>query len=223
MPPSEYAEKQALDILDVMENLTMAAASSVTAARHASNFDASKAGAELVETGKYALNAQKEALDLEMKTVARTPRVAAYAAKEATSRVEDYMPFGSYRGLGEVEEPLDDKLERYGSASVSFGKGAVSKLFEGTAIKQKFGENPLLYTTILGAVLLLGTPFIGPTFAKTFGQSAVPTTKAIIKLPGAAIEGLVESGKGVADALVPSKKSTKPRTAAARRRASRKR
>ena len=223
MPPSEYAEKQALDILDVMENLTMAAASSVTAARHASNFDASKAGAELVETGKYALNAQKEALDLEMKTVARTPRVAAYAAQEATSRVEDYMPFGSYRGLGEVEESLDDKLERYGSASVSFGKGAASKLFEGTAIQQKFSENPLLYGSILGALLLLGTPFIGPTFAKTVGQSGAPLVKGLVKVPGAVVEGVVESGKGVANALVPLKRDTKPRTAAARRRASRKR
>ena len=224
MPPAEYAEKQALDVLDVIENLTMAAASSVAAARHASNFDAAKAGAELVDTAGYALNAQKEALDLELKTVARTPRLTAYAAQSAANRVEDYMPFAGYRGLGEVEEPLDDKLERYGSSTVAFGKGAMGKLFEGTTIKEKFNENPMLYASIAGVVVLLGTPFIGPTFAKTVGQSGAPLVKGLVKVPGAVLEGVIESSKGIGNALVPaSKKQKKPRTAAARRRASRKR
>jgi len=99
----------------------------------------------------------------------------------------------------------------------------MGKLFEGTTIKEKFDENPMLYASIAGAVLLLGTPFIGPTFAKTVGQSGPPLAKAAVKLPGAVLEGVVESGKGVANLLVPAKKDTKPRTAAARRRASRKR
>jgi len=237
MPPAEYAEKQALDVLDVLENLTMAAASGVAAARHASNFDAAKAEAELVDTAGYALNAQKEALDLGLKTVARTPRLTAYAAQSAANRVEDYMPFAGYRGLGDslpgpvtlpgsTEEPFEDKTYRWGRGGAAFGKGALSKLFEGTVIKDKFNERPLFYSVVAGTLVLMGTG-LGGGLIKTASQAVKASpevAESLTEVPGAAVSGLVSSSRRIGNALVPVKKNKKKtRATATRRRASRKR
>jgi hypothetical protein len=123
-------------------------------------------------------------------------------------------------GLGEISA---DDIEGYGEKTAAFGKGVVKRLLPESLI-DAYDKNPVLYSAVLGGFVLFGIPVIGPTIARTIGQSGSQVIKTVAQAPGAIISGSVEGGKMAASSIVGNRKSKKKKasrgSSAARRRRS---
>ena len=150
-------------------------------------------------------------------TAANIARNAALATGQHTGKAvmgagEDLVDWGagvlgspprSIAGFGSVSPGLGasaDKIENWGEKTAAFGKGFVGRLLPDSLVAQ-YDKNPIAWSVGLGGLILLGIPFIGPTIAKTVGQSAPQVAKAIAQTPMAALSGVVAGSKQLGDSV----------------------
>jgi len=192
------------------------------------NGDLSKARKRFANVDDYLLDANPD--DDSVITISanmvRNSGVA--SAQSAVSVVDDLIGdlAGGPRysvsngGLGEISA---DDIEGYGEKTAAFGKGVVKRLLPESLI-DAYDKNPVLYSAVLGGFVLFGIPVIGPTIARTIGQSGSQVIKTVAQAPGAIISGSVEGGKMAASSIVGNRKSKKKKasrgSSAARRRRS---
>jgi hypothetical protein len=135
-----------------------------------------------------------------------------HTGKAVMDKGEDLVDWGagvlgspprSIAGFGSVSPGLGasaDDIERWGDKTAAFGKGFIGRLLPDSLVAQ-YAKNPMAWSVGLGALLLLGIPFIGPTIAKTVGQSAPQVAKAIAQTPMAALSGVVAGSKQLGDSV----------------------
>ena len=135
-----------------------------------------------------------------------------HTGKSVMDKGEDLVDWGagvigsqprSIAGFGSVSPGLGasaDDIERWGDKTAAFGKGFIGRLLPDSLVAQ-YAKNPMAWSVGLGALLLLGIPFIGPTIAKTVGQSAPQVAKAIAQTPMAALSGVVAGSKQLGDSV----------------------
>ena len=195
---------------------------------HVGNGDLSKARKSFGNVDDYLLDANPND-DSVLTISANMVRNAGVAsAQGTTSAIDDLIDdlsggpryTVSSRGLGEISA---DDIEGYGEKTAAFGKGVVKRLLPESLV-EAYDKNPVLYSAILGGLVLFGIPVVGPTVARTIGQSGAQVLKTAAQAPGAIISGSVEGGKMAASSIVGSRKTKKKKairgTSAARRRRS---
>lgn len=198
-----------------------------------------KAGASAVSMTDFATELPVNTLRITDDVVSTMTSTAYESAKEETesliSDLSEWTGFGSIRSNG-LGETTAEKLERYGENTTSFVKGAakgitpdaIQTTFNDTigTIGEAYQKHPILYTT---GLVVLGSAFIpgvGGVFLRNISNlvgAGIKMTPEVIhsvaKIPGALVGGSIDSATTIVNSV------SKPNrgTAAARRRAMRKR
>ena len=195
---------------------------------HVGNGDLSKARKSFGNVDDYSLDANPNddsVLTISANMVRNAGVASAQGTASAIDDLIDDLSGGprytvSSRGLGEISA---DDIEGYGEKTAAFGKGVVKRLLPESLV-EAYDKNPVLYSAILGGLVLFGIPVVGPTVARTIGQSGAQVLKTAAQAPGAIISGSVEGGKMAASSIVGNRKTKKKKairgTSAARRRRS---
>lgn len=207
---------------------------------------ASKATTAVKKAGASAISMTDFATELPVNTLRVTDDVmatmasAAYdSAKEETesliSDLSEWTGFGSIRSNG-LGETTAERLERYGENTTSFVKGAakgitpnsIQSTFNDTigTIGEAYQKHPIAYTIGLGMLGAAFIPGLGGVFLRNISnlvgagvEMSPKLVRSVAQMPGAIVGGSIDSATTIVNSI------SKPHrgTAAARRRAMRKR